>query len=786
METNVIAEIRPKAVWSPIARAPWTVHLAALAVLIVAMGAIFFKDINAAVKVWWDYPAYSHCFLIIPISAWLIWERRHSLSSDRPACSPVALLGALPCLLLWFIGEFASITEFRQFSIIGLTEVFLVAILGWHIFRKISFACLYLFFLVPTGQYLIPPLQEITAKFVDVGLSFFGIPYFRDGLVFELVNGRYEIAEACAGLRFLVATVALGVLFAHLVYRKKAKIILFLAACCVVPIIGNGIRALATVMVANYTNNKVAAGFDHIVYGWMFAVAIIFFLLFVGSIFRDPDAYIEVDDRPVTAKRPGYLALAGTLAGALIIMSIAPALANFLGHKPPPIDRVALGRLTAIPGWHTQSVAGDWQIEFNPGDGQLATSVSPNGAASAGSIDVDVHYYVRDRGSASLLAERNHSWQDIWHPIERLSVHQAINGLNIPFDETIISAGDLRRLVWTTYWIDGRFTTSRLMIRLLEFQSGISRGHSAVVAFSTPITTSSQDARQRLGILVASLLAIYPPASAAWVHPQPQTGKRLPMCGISGWFDTRANRPPDAALLKRMNDVLGHRGPDGDGFFLAPGIGLGHRRLAIIDLSTGDQPMASRDGHIQIVFNGEIYNFRELRQRPPPLETKGRMFRTRSDTEVIIQAWEEWGPDAISRLRGMFAFALWDGRAQTLFLVRDRLGEKPLYYSQLDDGELIFGSELKALLVHPRCRREIDPQSVEDFFALGYVAEPRSIYTSIRKVSAGSFIAFGRGASGRQASYWSPAPKDSTGTLDERANELMARLTDSVKSANDL
>jgi exosortase/archaeosortase family protein len=196
--------------------------------------------------------------------------------------------------------------------------------------------------------------------------------------VFELVNGQYEIAEACAGLRFLVATVALGVLFVHLVYRKKAKIILFLAACCVVPVIGNGIRALLTVMVANFTNNQVAVGFDHIVYGWMFAVAIIFVLLFIGSAFRDPDADIVVEEAPAVARKPRYWGLLATLAGALMTVSVAPALANFLGHSPPPINRVALNGLTVIPGWHQQDLPGDWQIEFNPGDAQLASSLAPN------------------------------------------------------------------------------------------------------------------------------------------------------------------------------------------------------------------------------------------------------------------------------------------------------------------------------------------------------------------------------------------------------------------------
>lgn len=505
MKTNVITQRQLKSGWGEIARAPWALHLATLATIFVVMGALFFRDIKAAVVVWWVYPAYSHCFLILPISAWLIWDQRSLLVSDRPASSPLALLAAIPCLVLWFVGEFASITEFRQFSIVALAEVFIAAVLGWHIFRKISFASLYLFFLVPTGQYLIPPLQAITAKFVDAGLTLFGIPFYRDGVVFDLVNGQYEIAEACAGLRFLVATMALGVLFVHLVYRKRAKIILFLVACGVVPIIGNGIRALVTVMVANYTSNRVAVGFDHIVYGWMFAVTIIFLLLIVGSAYRDPEADAFVQESPRPVRRPRYLALFGTLAGALIIISVAPALANYFGRTRPTVDQVALNELTAIPGWHKQDSAGDWRIAFGPGQAQLAASLAPDGAPSEAPIDVNIEYYVRDHGSASLLAQKNHAWQDIWHPVQQHRVQQTADGADIPFDEALIGAGDLKRLVWTTYWIDGRFTASSLLIRLLEFQSGITRGHSAVVAFSTPITNTTEDARRRLGTLVTSL-----------------------------------------------------------------------------------------------------------------------------------------------------------------------------------------------------------------------------------------------------------------------------------------
>src|SRR6516225_7932814 len=147
------------------------------------------------------------------------------------------------------------------------------------------------------------------------------------------------------------------------------------------------------------------------------------------------------------------------------------------------------------------------------------------------------------------------------------------------------------------------------------------------------------------------------------------------MCGITGIFDYRGRGDPDRCLLRRMTSVLSHRGPDGDGFYCAPGIGLGHRRLAIIDLSGGDQPLFNEDGTVCVVFNGEIYNFQDLMAE---LSTLGHVFRTRCDTEVIVHAWEEWGEACLEHFNGMFAFALFDERRETLFLARDRLGEKPL------------------------------------------------------------------------------------------------------------
>ena len=252
------------------------------------------------------------------------------------------------------------------------------------------------------------------------------------------------------------------------------------------------------------------------------------------------------------------------------------------------------------------------------------------------------------------------------------------------------------------------------------------------------------------------------------------------MCGITGIFDTRGQRSVDRAVLERMNTSQAHRGPDGEGVHVEPGVGLGHRRLSIIDVATGQQPLYNEDGSVVVVFNGEIYNYQSL---IPELVALGHAFHTKSDTEVIVHAWEAWGERCVERFRGMFAFALWDRNRETLFLARDRLGVKPLYYALLPEGTLLFGSELKSLLAHGGLARTIDPHAIEEYFALGYVAEPRTVFQGARKLPPAHTLAIRRGEPLREpACYWDPRfTLDRVLTPDEAFAELTARLDESVK-----
>lgn len=223
------------------------------------------------------------------------------------------------------------------------------------------------------------------------------------------------------------------------------------------------------------------------------------------------------------------------------------------------------------------------------------------------------------------------------------------------------------------------------------------------------------------------------------------------MCGIAGLYHLETPKPVDPARISAMCDAIAHRGPDGEGVWTAPGVGLGHRRLSIIDLAGSPQPMASPDGRAVLVFNGEIYNYRELRQE---LKAQGAVFRTQGDSEVILAAWQRWGADCVNHLHGMFAFAIYDLEARSLFLARDRLGVKPLYYAPLSDGSVAFGSELKALLAHPLLRREIDPLAVEDYLTWGYVPDHRSILKGVCKLPAGHSLLLRHGVPLPIARQW--------------------------------
>ncbi len=253
------------------------------------------------------------------------------------------------------------------------------------------------------------------------------------------------------------------------------------------------------------------------------------------------------------------------------------------------------------------------------------------------------------------------------------------------------------------------------------------------------------------------------------------------MCGIAGLFHAETPKPVDPNRVERMCDAMVHRGPDGAGVWTELGIGLGHRRLSVIDLDGSPQPMHSADGRAVIVFNGEIYNFRELRAE---LEKTGARFKTGGDTEVILAAWQRWGVDCLDRLHGMFAFALYDLDKRRLLLARDRFGVKPLFMARLSDGSLAFASELKGLLAHPLLRRRVDPEALDAYLTWGYVPDTHSILSGVEKLPAGHFMLLEQGkAPGGPKSWWDiDFSNRAKGSEADLSAELVHLMRDAVQS----
>ncbi|MFC4291680.1 XrtA/PEP-CTERM system amidotransferase [Sphingorhabdus arenilitoris] len=253
------------------------------------------------------------------------------------------------------------------------------------------------------------------------------------------------------------------------------------------------------------------------------------------------------------------------------------------------------------------------------------------------------------------------------------------------------------------------------------------------------------------------------------------------MCGIAGIFHVETAKPVDPERVRRMTDAIAHRGPDGSGVWTAAGVGFGHRRLSIIDLAGGGQPMHSADGKAVLVFNGEIYNFRELRRQ---LEQAGYAFRTDSDSEVILHGWRHWGTDCVTHFHGFFAFAIYDLTQKQLFLARDRLGVKPLYYADLADGSIIFGSELKALMAHPALRREADLGAVDDFLSFGYVPDHTCLISGVKKLPAGHTMLLQQGRPRPQpVEYWDiDFSNRIKGSQEELEEELLRLMKQAVES----
>jgi exosortase A len=319
----------------------------AVGVGLIALGLLFHTEVEAAVSVWRDSTAYNHCFLVIPIVFYLIWDRRDTLRDVSASPYPLAVLAGVPLAIAWLLAERLGVMEGRQLVAMSFVELLFFVVLGPRLWWRLAGPLLYLYFLVPFGAFLTPKLQDITTVFVAHGLPLLHIPAYITGYTIEIPEGTFLIAEACAGLRFLIASIAFGCLYALVMYRSPLRRAVFIGVSIVVPIIANGFRALGIVSLGHYLGSAEAVEADHVLYGWIFFSIVILILIVLGLPFRE-DQLMPATPRVARASQAHHLrpALLGTV-GLLLLAAIGPALAAQIDRAAAP--DLAAGLPTLAP-----------------------------------------------------------------------------------------------------------------------------------------------------------------------------------------------------------------------------------------------------------------------------------------------------------------------------------------------------------------------------------------------------------------------------------------------------
>lgn len=331
-------------------------HHAGLVILagLLLLGLVFRTEAMAAYQVWTESTAYSHCFFVLPIALYLAWDRRHGLAGLRVAPLPWLGLLGIPGVLAWLAADRLGIMEGRQLVAMSFVQLLFLVVLGWRVWWAMSAALLYLYFLVPFGAFVTPLLQAFTRDFTLVGLKVLGIPFYADAFLIDTPSGRYFVAEACAGLRFLIAAIAFGVLYSMLIYRSFTRRALFMLASIVIPIVANGFRALGIVGLGEVLGSAEAAAADHVLYGWIFFSIVILLLILAGMPFREDQQAEPPRPPPPPAPPAGGLAMPvrAALAGVLVVglATSAAATSAWLDGRAAPVSIATPPTLAAAAG----------------------------------------------------------------------------------------------------------------------------------------------------------------------------------------------------------------------------------------------------------------------------------------------------------------------------------------------------------------------------------------------------------------------------------------------------
>ena len=453
---------------------------------------------------WTDSTAYNHCFLVLPLAGFLLWERRAVISavSPRPVLWPLLTMPLLSAI--WFLAAVLDIQEGRQLVMVAMFQLVLLAALGPCLFWQLLAPFLFLFFLVPSGAFLVPSLQTITADIAVAGLQFLHIPVFSDGYMIEIPEGPFEIAEACAGLRFLIASSVFGCFFAVVMYRSFLKRVLFIIMSLAVPIVANGLRALGIIVLAHLEGSAAAVEADHILYGWVFFTLVIMILIAIGMAFAEKPGW-SPPIRPTTMGKPSLWRLAVVVPAAVLLALAGPAYAYHLNSLFPVGSLPRAESPHVAPAWYSLSGAlPNWHPVVHGADREFLEGFEQQGSGIV--VRYIALYHLRTIGN-TLTTIENRLADDIdWRIAERGEATLSFGGEKITVTSAEIVSGPRRRLVWSFYIVDGRITDRLFEAKLLQARAVLLRRTlvAAFVAVSASMDDPSDPAEEQLAHFLAA------------------------------------------------------------------------------------------------------------------------------------------------------------------------------------------------------------------------------------------------------------------------------------------
>lgn len=477
----------------------WRAPLIATGLTLSLALLLYGSTVIGMMQIWWRSGTFTHGFLIFPIVLFLVWRKREELARTVPVPAPLAMLCLLAAVGLWFVGRLLDVNAAQQFAWVAIIPAVIWLLLGTAVVRVLLFPLAYLFFAVPFGEFMVPGLQDITAVITVSALQWTGIPVLWEGRNFMIPSGSFEVAEACSGVRYLIASIALGTLYAYLTYVSLWRRAIFIVLTLAMPVLANGARAYGVVMIAHLSDHTLAVGVDHLIYGWAFFGVVMLTLFWAGNFFRDTPQAADTPTIPadaLAAASPRNLLVWSTVAAVLI--AAAPLANRMLQHTPggePPEVRAAVGQ----GGWEGPVASTDrWMPKFHGAGGQQRAVYTRDGK----SVQVFVAWYSRQAQGAELINSENRLFDD--EDERRLGEQRvavtSVNGESWDVDEVTVRRAERARVIWRWYRVDGDNVVDPIQAKLLEARARLRRSQAltAVVAIAADYDIEPEQARDVL------------------------------------------------------------------------------------------------------------------------------------------------------------------------------------------------------------------------------------------------------------------------------------------------